>query len=174
MAKTSKVITGKIRFSYADNMYNAKANDKGVMKYSVTLLIPKSDKDTYKNLCDAAENVKRTKFPGKDPVFYTTPPKTIHDGDGTNNSGEPYGAECKGCWVISVSSNDKPGIVDENLQPMMEKIVSGDYGRVSLNAYWFDSGTNKGVTFGLNNVQFIEGGKRIDGRTSAVDDFAAF
>jgi hypothetical protein len=78
-----------------------------------------------------------------------------------------------------VTCNDKPipgdTIVSVNpsvLNPASDKINSGDYGRVSLNVKWFDTGTNKGVTFYLNSVLFLERGERIDGRTSGRDDFA--
>lgn len=174
-ATSGKVITGKVRFSFAKQLYVPKANDKGINKYSVTALIPKTDKATYQRMCDAAEFIKRSKFPGKDEDFYKAQPRTIHDGDGVKPStGEKYGAECKGCWVVSVASNERPEVVDADTQPLLEQINSGDYGRVSLNAYWFDTGANKGVTFGLNNVQLLERGERIDGRTDAVTDFGEF
>lgn len=172
---TTKCKTAKIRLSYAGQLYEAKPNDKGDMKYGVTLLIPKTDTVTYNTLCAAAEACKRAKMPGKDEAFYKAVPRTIHDGDGTKpNSGEAYGPECKGHWVVAVTSNEKPGIVslDPAFNPAADKINSGDWAKVSLNAFWFDTGTNKGVTFGLNNVLFMERGERIDGRTSAIDDFA--
>lgn len=172
---TTKCKTGKIRFSYADQLYNAKPNDKGALKFGVTLLIPKTDTATYNALCASAEACKRIKSPGKDETFYKAVPRTIHDGDGTKPStGESYGPECKGHWVVAVSSNEKPGILslDAGFNPAADKIASGDWGKVSLNAFWFDTGTNRGVTFGLNNVLFMERGERIDGRTSAADDFA--
>ena len=173
--QSTKTKTGKIRLSYAAQLYEPKPNDKGDMKFGVTLLIPKTDTATYNALCAAAEACKRTKAPGKDEQFYKAAPRTIHDGDGVKPStGESYGPECKGHWVVAVSSNEKPGIVslDPSFNPATDKINSGDWAKVSLNAFWFDTGTNKGVTFGLNNVLFMERGERIDGRTSATDDFA--
>lgn len=175
MARPNQVITGKVRISYADQIYKPKPNDKGVLKYGCALLVPKSDKDTYNRLCAAAEHVKRNAVKGKDEAFYKAAPRTLHDGDGVKpNSGEPYGPEAKGCWVINVSANEAPGIVDENLQPMMEKINSGDYIRADLGAFWFETSGNKGVSFGINNVQFLERGERIDGRQDAATAFAEF
>jgi len=172
---STKFKTEKVRLSYAQNMYEAKANDRGEMKFGVTLLIPKADTVTIDRMKVAAEAVKRTKQPGKDEAFYKAWPRTIHDGDGTKPStGEAYGSECKGCWVVAVSANEKPGILSlvPGFNPTMDKANSGDYAKVSLTAFWFDTGTNKGVTFGLNNVLLLERGERIDGRTSAADDFA--
>jgi len=173
-AASTKVVTGKCRFSYAQQLYVPKPNDKGIDKFGVTLLIPKSDKVTYDKLCAANEAVLRAKVSGQPEAFYKAKPKTVHDGDGTRPSdGTAYSKECKGHWVVTVASNERPEVVDENANPLMEKINSGDYGRVSLNAYYF-TGTNKGVTFGLGNVQLLERGERIDGRTSAADDFSEF
>ena len=171
---TTKCKTEKIRLSYAQQLYEPKANDKGALKYGVTLLIPKTDTVTYNRLCAAAEACKRAKMPGKDEAFYKAQPRTIHDGDGQKPSGDSYGPECKGHWVVTLSANEKPGIVslDPAFNPAADKINSGDWAKVSLNAFWFDTGSNKGTTFGLNNVLFIERGERIDGRTSAIDDFA--
>lgn len=172
---STKFKTEKVRLSYAQNMYEAKANDRGEMKFGVTLLIPKTDTVTIDRMKLAAETVKRTKQPGKDDAFYKAWPRTIHAGDGTKPStGEAYGPECKGCWVVAVSANEKPGILSlvPGFNPTTDKANSGDYAKVSLTAFWFDTGTNKGVTFGLNNVLLLERGERIDGRTSAADDFA--
>lgn len=172
---STKFKTEKVRLSYAQNMYEAKPNDRDEMKFGVTLLIPKTDTVTIDRMKVAAEAVKRTKQPGKDEAFYKAWPRTIHDGDGTKPStGEAYGSECKGCWVVAVSANEKPGILSlvPGFNPTTDKANSGDYAKVSLTAFWFDTGTNKGVTFGLNNVLLLERGERIDGRTSAADDFA--
>ena len=171
----SKLKTEKVRLSYAINMYEAKANDRGEMKFGVTILIPKSDTVTIERMKAAGEAVKRLKQPGKDEAFYKAMPRTIHDGNGTKpTTGEPYGAECKDCWVVALSANEKPGILSliPDFNPATDKANSGDYAKVSMTAFWFDTGTNKGVTFGLNNVLLVERGERIDGRTSAADDFA--
>ena len=171
-SKPNQVITEKVRISYADQLYTPKANDKGVLKYGCAIMIPKSDKATYARILAAAESVKRKAVPGKDEAFYKAPPRTLHDGDGVKpNSGEPYGPEAKGCWVMNLSANDRPGVVDAELSPMVEKIYSGDYIRADLGGFWFETSGNKGVSFGINNVQFLERGERIDGRQDARDAF---
>lgn len=173
--KPNQVITERVRISYADQLYTPKANDKGVLKYGCAILIPKTDKATYDRLCAVAEGVKRKAVPGKDEAFYKAAPRTLHDGDGVKpNSGESYGPEAKGCWVLNLSANERPGIVDAGLSPMTEKIYSGDYIRADLGAFWFETQGNKGVSFGINNVMFLERGERIDGRQDAADAFAAF
>ena len=56
----------------------------------------------------------------------------------------------------------------------MEPIKSGDYGRVSVNMDGFDTAGNRGVAAGLNNVQLLERGESLGGRTDAATDFAEF
>jgi len=170
---STKVVTGKVRMSYAW-LNKSRTNDRGEEKFSVTVLLPKSDKDTYARLKAAEKAAAMKKFPGKDAGFIAALPSTIYDGNGRRKSGDLFGPECKDCWVFTASSSDRPGCVDENLQTLMEPIKSGDYGRVSLNAYGFDTAGNRGVTFGLQNVQLLERGESLSGRTDAATDFAAF
>ena len=169
----TKVITGKVRFSYAF-LSKPKQNDRGEDKFSVTILLPKSDKATYNALRAAEREAAEKKFPGKPDAFYKAIKSVIHDGDGLRPGGEAFGPECKGCWVFTASTSDRPGCIDEDLQPLMEPIKSGDYGRVSINMYGFDTAGNRGVAAGLNNVQLLERGESLGGRSDAASDFAEF
>lgn len=166
----TKVITGKVRFSYA-YLNKSRKNDRGEEKFSVTIILPKSDKATYADLKAAELEAAKKKFPGKDAGFYAALPSTIYDGNGRRKNGEAFGPECKDAWVFTCSSSDRPGCVDENLQPLLEPIKSGDYGRVQVNAYGFDTAGNRGVTFGLNNVQLLERGESLSGREDAATAF---
>lgn len=170
---STKVVTGRVRLSYC-YLAKSRANDRGEEKFSTTVLLPKSDVATYKALKAAEGVAARKKFPGKDEGFYAALPTTIYDGNGRRKNGEAFGPECKDHWVFTSASSDRPGCVDENLQPLMEPIKSGDYGRVSVNAYGFDTAGNRGVSFGLQNVQLLERGESLGGRTDAATDFAAF
>lgn len=169
----TKLVTGKVRFSYAF-LSKPRKNDRDEDKFSVTILLPKSDTATYNALRAAEREAAEKKFPGKPAAFYGAIKSVIHDGDGLRPSGEAFGPECKGCWVFTASTGDRPGCIDENLQQLMEPIKSGDYGRVSVNMYGFDTAGNRGVAAGLNNVQLLERGESLGGRTDAVNDFAAF
>ena len=115
------LVTGKVRFSYA-NVFEPRRTPNGEEKYSIMLLIPKSDTDTYQRIMTEInktlqENLADT-FKGVMPTNLKTP---IHDGDGVRQSGEPYGAECKGCWVITANSNNEPEVVDANCNPIISK-----------------------------------------------------
>lgn len=171
----SNLVTGKVRFSYA-NVFEPRAVNGGEEKYSVTLLIPKSDTDTYQrimaeiNKC-LQENVADT-FKG---VMPANPNLPIYDGDGLRQSGEAFGTECKGHWVISAKSNTAPEVVDANCNPIISKneFYSGCYGRASLRFYAYNKNGNKGIGCGLGNVQKLEDGQPLDGRTTAAEDFGA-
>lgn len=169
----SNLVTGKVRLSYV-NAFEPRVTPNGDEKYSVTLLIPKTDNDTYKRISDEInktlqENLATT-FKG---VMPTNPKLPIHDGDGLRQSGEPYGPECKGHWVITANSNNAPEVVDAACNPIISKseLYSGCYGRASLRFYAYNQNGNKGIGCGLGNIQKLEDGQPLDGRTTAAEDF---
>lgn len=169
------LVTGKVRFSYV-NVFTPRVTPSGDEKYSVTLLIPKSDVETKQKI-DAEinrvlqENLAEV-FKGIMPTNLRLP---IYDGDGLRPSGEPFGAECKGHYVITANSNNAPEVVDANVQPIISKneFYSGCYGRASLRFYAYNQNGNKGIGCGLGNVQKLEDGQPLDGRTTAAEDFGA-
>jgi len=170
---STKLVTGRVRFSFC-YLNKSRANDRGEEKFSTTILLPKSDTATLKAFRESEREAAVKKFPGKPDAFYKQIKSVLHDGDGLRPAGEAFGPECKGHWVFTASSSDRPGCVDENLQPLMEPIKSGDYGRVSINMYGFDTAGNRGVAAGLNNVQLLERGESLGGRTDAATDFGSF
>jgi hypothetical protein len=75
---------------------------------------------------------------------------------------------------FTASSKAKPGVVDADVSPIMEQseVYSGCYARVSLRAFAFSNSGNKGVSFGLGNVQKLADGDSLGGsRARAEDDF---
>jgi hypothetical protein len=170
---STQIVTGKVRFSYA-YLTKPRQNDRGEDKFSVTVLLPKSDKAGIAAIRAAESEAAHKKFPGKPAAFYSAIKSVIHDGDGVRPGGEAFGPECAGCWVFTASTSDRPGCVDENLQTLMEPIKSGDYGRVDLNFYGFDTAGNRGVAAGLNNVQLLERGESLGGRRDAATAFGGF
>ena len=75
--------------------------------------------------------------------------------------------------VVNFKTKDKPGIVDENADPIMEKsdVYSGMEARVSCRCFTYDN-ESKGVSFALVNVQKLGDGERLSGNPNAEDDFA--
>lgn len=166
---STKVITGKVRFSYA-NVFTPTAIEEGqTPKYSVSLIIPKSDKATLakieKAINQAIEEGK-AKFGGKIPKNIKTP---LRDGDEDRFEDEAYA----NAMFVNANSVRKPGVVDENLDPIIDpdEFYSGCYGRASITFYAFNAAGNKGIACGLNNLQKLEDGERFDGGSSAEEDF---
>ncbi|WP_035295163.1 DUF2815 family protein [Brevibacillus thermoruber] len=171
-----RVVTGKVRLSYV-HLFTPYSSNGGEPKYSVTLLIPKSDIATKQRI-DAAINAAiqdgvASKWNGVRPPQIHLP---IHDGDGVRPSdGMPFGDECKGHWVMTASSKDKPEIVDLNLNPIINQseVYSGMYAHVSIRFFAFNNNGKKGIGCGLGNVQKVADGEPLGGRRSAADDFAS-
>lgn len=165
----TKVITGKVRFSYVHIFQPHAIEDGQEPKYSICLLIPKSDKETLKKIKAAVEAAKQagaSKWGGKIPANLKTP---LRDGD-TEREDQP---EYAGHYFINCSSKTAPGVIDRNKQEIMDsqEVYSGCYGRASINFYAFNTAGNKGIAAGLNNIQKLADGDYLGGRSRAEDDF---
>nr|DAE50726.1 MAG TPA: DNA helix destabilizing protein [Bacteriophage sp.] len=170
------VVTGQVRFSFVHIFQPHAGQDGQEEKYSISLLIPKSDVTTIQAL-EAAMNVAAqegvsTKFGGQMPPMLKKP---LYDGDGTQPNGGPFGEECHGCMVLRASSKQRPEVVDANLQAILNpaEVYSGCYGRVSLRFFPYNQNGNRGIGCGLNNVQKLADGEPLTAKTSAKEDFAA-
>ena len=164
----SKVITGKVRFSYA-NVWEPKSINGSEPKYSVSLIIPKSDKKTISEVKKAIEEAKKeglVKLGGKIPANLKTP---LRDGDVDRTDDEAY----KDSVFINANATAKPGIVDKKVNPIIDQseFYSGCYGRASINFYAYNANGNKGIAAGLNNLQKLEDGEPLGGSSRAEDDF---
>lgn len=173
-APTTRVTTGVIRGSYV-KIFKAElpktAKEGDIPKFGMTLLIPKDDLVTLRKLEAAAQAAINLKWPSKKPARIDT---TLHDGDLPRPSnGEPFGDECKGHMVMAVNSKFKPKILDRDGNEILDpaQVGSGDYYKVSVGAYAYDTNGKRGVSFGLNNVLFWERGESLGSMGSAEDDF---
>lgn len=179
----TKIITGKVRFSHVHVFEPQVPQDGGDPKYTVTLLIPKSDTVTLGKI-KAAMKEARDAFCKRNganalPLEPVTP---LHDGDGVKpNSGEPYGPECKGCWVIAASAKatHKPVVADEfgneisgpnTVCHNINAVYSGSYGRASINFYGY-SNKRKGIGVGLLGIKKLHDGEPLGGTFGSVSDF---
>lgn len=168
----TKVITGKVRLSYAHLFEPFSNNPQQDPKYSCVVLVPKSDKATIKKLRRAQQAALEN---GKSRVFGGKIPKTWHDTirDGDEDADLEVNPEYEGCLFFSVSSKTRPGLVDRNVEPIVdqEELYSGVFARVSIRAFAYNTQGNRGVSFGLNHVQKVADGQHMGGRTSAESDF---
>ena len=141
----TRVVTGKVRFSYFSALTARKNEMNGKEEFSTQVLVPK----TVRN--------------------------PLRDGDTeVKSDGGPLGPEYAGHYFFNTKSTTKPGAVDAHGHDILgsQDIVSGDYGRVSLNAYAYDQAGNKGVSYGLNNIMLLAKGESLGGaKPSAASDF---
>lgn len=170
----TKVVTGvNTRWSYC-NAWEPKSINGGAPKYSVSLIIPKSDRETIakvKAAIQAAYEEGQSKLKGNSK---SVPPlqaikNPLRDGDLERPDDEAYANS----YFINANSGTAPGIVDVNRQPIIEhsEVYSGVYGRASITFYAFNSNGNKGIACGLNNLQKIRDGEPLGGKSRAEDDF---
>jgi hypothetical protein len=169
MAKAIKVVTGKVRFSYA-HVFTPQASEEGKQpKYSVSIIIPKSDTATVEKINKAIEQAKSENAA----VWGGTVPKGLKGGlrDGDEEKDDPAYANS---YFINANSAQKPGVVDADLNAILDQseFYSGCYGRASISFFAYNSNGSKGVGCGLNNVQKTEDGEKLGGGSSATDDFA--
>lgn len=170
-----KVITGpNTRWSYA-NVWEPKSINGGTPKFSVSLIIPKSDTKTVakiKAAIEAAYHEGESKLKGNGK---TVPPlaalKTpLRDGDAERPDDEAYA----NAYFINANATTAPGIVDADRNPILTRseVYSGVFGRASISFYAFNSNGNKGIACGLNNLQKVRDGEPLGGKASAESDFA--
>ena len=166
----TKVVTGIVRLSYA-NVWEPTSINGSNPKYSVSLIIPKSDTKTISAInaaIDAAIKEGTPKFGGKTPnkAALKLP---LRDGD-LERDDEAY----KNAYFLNANSTTAPQIVDRAVNPILDRseVYSGCYARVSINFYAFNSNGNRGIACGLGNIQKIRDGEPLGGKSSAADDFA--
>ena len=174
--KATKVITGRNTvFSYLTVNEPKAPLGGGTPKYSVCLIIPKSDTVTVAKVraaIEAAYEEGQSKLKGSGRAIPSlgalkTP---LRDGDLERPDDPVY----KDCWFINANSVTKPGVVDAGLNPIIDpgELYSGIIGRASINFYAFNSNGNKGIACGLNNLQKLSDGTPLGSHSRAETDFA--
>lgn len=160
-------------------LFESKENLSGDLKFSCSLLIPKTDKEGIARLkAEIAKAVTKGKekvWSGKVPKFNYEP---LRDGDKELKDGTREGAEYKGMFFINAAANDDspPGVVGSDAQPLMDhkEIYSGCVVRLDIKAFPYKKGGNCGIGWWLNNVMLLKDGPRLDGKMNAVDAFAEY
>lgn len=167
MGKNTKIIIPG-RLSYF-NCWEPKSINGSDPKYSVSIIIPKDDKKTVAAIQNAIDEAKKegiSKFGGKIPKNLKVP---LRDGDIDRVDDPSY----ENSYFINANSKDAPQIVDARVQPILDRseVYSGCYGKVSVTFYAFNVNGNRGVAAGLGNIQKLQDGEALGGRSRAEDDF---
>ena len=171
-----KVITGPAtRWSFA-NVWEPKSINGGTPKYSVSLIIPKSDTATVariKAAIEAAyhEGEAKLRGNGRSVPALSAIKTPLRDGDIERPDDPAYA----NAYFINANATTAPGIVDVDRNPILTRseVYSGVYGRASISLYAFNSNGNKGIACGLNHLQKIRDGEPLGGKASAASDFAS-
>ena len=114
-----KVITGvDTRWSYA-NVWEPKSVNGGTPKYSVSLIIPKSDTKTITKIQAAIEAAykegeAKLKGNGKSVPALSVLKTPLRDGDAERPDDEAY----KNAYFVNANATSAPGIVDADLNPL--------------------------------------------------------
>lgn len=173
----TRINVGEVRLSYCHLFTPEAVADGGDKKYSVSVIIPKSNTklvNAVKAAIEAAIQAGLPKFGGKRPATLKTP---LRDGDAERPDDEAYADS----YFINATSRTKPGIVKAmkvNGKSRLvevtneEEIYSGCYGYVSVNFFAFNNAGNRGIAAGLNNVLKTKDGSFLGGKASAQSDFA--
>ena len=170
-----KVVTGKCVFSYLTVNEPKTPLGGGTPKYSVSLIIPKSDTVTVERIRKAIraayeEGLSKLKGNSKTVPALEDLKIPLRDGDKERAGDEAY----KNSWFINANSSTKPGVVDADLNPILDssELYSGIIGKASIGFYAYNTNGNRGIACGLNNLQKLADGTPLGGRSRPEDDFA--
>lgn len=169
MAKSFKVITGIVRFSYVNVFFPIATDDGKPPKYSVALIIPKSDTETVDAINLAVYDCKRENIY----LWGGSIPDDLKGGlrDGDVEKDDPA---YDGCYFINCTSTAKPGVVDKNCKDIIKpsQFYSGCYGRASITFYAYsNSPDQEGIGCTVNNLQKTAEGSKLGGFATAEQDF---
>ena len=135
-------------------------------KYSVSMLFKKGEDLTV--LKKAVEEAAVEKW-GADKSKW---PKNLRNPFRDQGEKDNEGYEA-GAIFITATSKQKPGLVDSKVEDIIEEreFYPGCYARATVRPFAYDNAGNRGVAFGLQNVQKLREGAPLGGRSSPAADF---
>lgn len=167
-----KLFTPKFRVSFA-NVFRPQAPLPGTPagakpKYGLTMLFAKDADLTALRQAAHAAAVEKFGDKLKDPAFQKRLRSPFRD-----QGEKTFDGYVAGAVFINATSSQKPGLVDQDVNPIIEEsqFYSGCYAIATVNAFAYDTAGNVGVAFGVNNIQKVADGEPLGGRTRPEDDF---
>ena len=171
---STRVITPEAIASYPTLDKPEAMNEGEAPKYSIALVFPKGT--DLSELKAAALQAAEEKF-GKEKAHAMIKAKKLTLPFRTDGEEKGYP---EGSVFFNARTQRKPTVVsrvpDADGKPTVispDAVYPGAIVRASLSAFGYDVKGNKGVGFGLNNIQFVRDGERLDGSRNARDEFAA-
>lgn len=160
-------------------VFEPETNLSGELKYSIQLMIPKTDKKGVAQLeaaiAKAIAKGKDKKWGGKQPKFRYQP---LRDGDAELASGEKTDQSYAGMLFLNAAASvkDRPQVVGPTAKPLMDEgaLYSGCIVRADITPFAYLNAGNAGVGWYLNSIMLVRDGKRLDGKLDAADAFAGF
>ena len=155
------------------------AGSTGPAKYQVVMLFPKdADLSALKNAAGIAAEDKwgAEVIKLKEQGLLRSP---FRDGDEHNAKRKATGKQplsgYDGHIFISVSSIEKPPLVDQNVQPIIikEDFYAGCYAQAQVYAHAYNTAGNMGMTFFLNAIQKTKDGESFGGKANPQDIFGS-
>ena len=174
---STKVNTPEFRVAFPQ-VFRPKKNDlNGKDEFSVVALFKKGiSLVLLEKAAEAAMTKKWGENRNKWPKGLRSPFRNQGDRAKTNDEGVetmPQGYE-KGAIYLNLRSAQRPGVVDQDVQDIIDEssFYGGCWARASINAYAYDVKGNKGVAFGLGNIQKLRDGDAFGNRTKPEEDFS--
>lgn len=146
-----------------------KGQPDSAKKFSVrAVFMPNADLATMKAQAQAAAQEK----------WGSNVPKTLRSPFRRNDELDtPVNGVPDDAIVMTFSANEdrRPGVVGPDLQDIIDEAecYSGAYYRAQVRAFAYEQSGNKGVSFGLQNLQKLRDGEPLGGRIPASKAFDA-
>lgn len=141
-------------------------------EYSMVLLFKKDDPELPK-LAALVRQAIVQKWGADEDKWPPNIKKPFKDGDAKADA-DGY----KGCYYVNLKSEIQPGLVDQNMKPIISfkpgdpgSFYAGCYARADVNASAYEVTNNRGVSLWLNNIQKARDGQPFSGRKAAEDVF---
>jgi hypothetical protein len=170
ITKAGNIKTPKCRMGFPTLFVPKTPPGSDKAKFSISLVIPATADITL--LKQAAAKAAKDKWGDKQPGKLKSPFLKAEECEG--DKGPHFPPECNGWVVIRPTSLEKPGIVDATSANVNEPraAYAGRWCRASLRAFAYDTNGNKGVSFGLQNIQLLDDAEPWGGmRARAEDEF---
>lgn len=166
-----RYVTGKVILLFSNLEEPYAFNEKDDPKYSVTVLIPKDNKEEIENLKSIiTKHFTEAKLKSNAGIPLTdgdSKKKTLEE-EGKN--GDTY----EGMYVFRSNSKFKVKVLNSKLQneTREEELFQGCWCRLSVEFYAYHAGSNTGITSYLRGVQILgQSGVDLKIASSVVGDF---
>lgn len=172
----TQIVTPKGETAYVHVFKPQDAMEEGKPpQYAVTFLWDEDEKPKLKKLEEAIVEVATAKWGAKAKGMLEKGQLRSPLRPGSDKEGAKDEEQFAGKWFLTARSTDKPQVVDEDLDDIIDKfeVYSGCIGRGDIYLFAYDKKGNKGVGAIINSFQKLGEGERRSGRRAAADAFGS-